>query len=237
MSPLAIALSSLAALLFLVAGYLAGARLGRTSREALRDERDRALARIGELSEDRGGLELRGWLERVQSEIGALSGAVRERQDGAEARALELARQLAPGPGGERLARALAESPASSRKDLPPLLDRIAAEGALRAVVIGDEVGLLLAASHDAEDAEAIAGASSLLLTHAERLAQAGMAAPLAILIHDDADRLTLHRLIRVKERRYLLTAVGRRDTLALGSLDPAVDLLERVLSRDAWNA
>lgn len=240
MSPLAIVLASLAALFFLAAGYFAGARLGRAARDALRDERDRALARLDarsdkDLAASREGAELRAWLERVQSELGALSGAVRERQEGAEARVIELARQLAP--DGERMARALADARASSRKDLPPLLDRIATEGALRAVLLGDEVGLLLASSSGAEDAEVIAGASSLLLTHADRLGQGGIAAPLAILIHDEADRLTLHRVIRVQDRRYLLTAIGRRETLGLGSLDPAVDLLERVLARDAWSA
>lgn len=224
MSPLVVLLASSAALAFLVAGYLAGARLGRSAREALRHERDHALAKIDALSQRGEPSELRGWLERVQTELGALSGAVRDREG-------ELT------PDRERLTRALADARASTRNDLPPLLDRIAAEGALRAVLLGDEVGLLLASNRDAEDAEVVAGASSLLLTHADRLAQGGMAVPLAVLIHDDADRLTLHRVIRVQDRRYLLTAIGRRDTLALGSLDPAVDVLERVLARAPWSA
>ena len=236
MSPFVFGLATLAGLTFLTGGYTAGVMVGRSAREKLRRERDQALARSDEPTQAHESAELEAWLDRLRAETATLSGAVREVQGGAEALASHLARHFSPMAERERLARLLTELGATSRNDLPALLDGIARHRALRAVILTDDVGLLLASSQDARDADVIAGASSLLLTYVDRLEQAGLAVPLSILLHDDADRLTLHRIIHVQGRRYLLSAIGRQGSLALDSLDPAVDILERVLARDAWN-
>ena len=125
----------------------------------------------------------------------------------------------------------------ATRRQLPELLALVARAGSFVGVLLADESGLLLASSPGADRAEEVAGTSALLLSHADRVAQRGMARPRATLVQDDEDRLTLHRTLRVGERRYVLTAVARHEGVDPRSLDPAVDVLERVLSRDAWRA
>lgn len=315
---------TLAALAFLAAGYLAGARLGRVAREALRKERDAAALRTTELEAavereagaatrstellerlalaererdvartraetasasaaelsgklERGQRELEEarakaaglaerhaaqereletlreneqklretiaqaarsqerWMQSVRAELGALSGAVEKRGADAAALSKALEQHLAPIAERDRLGRALATLPAQTRLDLGPLLDAIAVEGGFAAVHLSDDLGLPLAASRNAQDAEAVAGASALLSTYADRLRHGGMPAPLATLIHDEADRLTLHRVLTVRGQRYMLTALGRGHALAYDSLEPAMDVVERVLGRGAW--
>lgn len=171
------------------------------------------------------------WLTRVRGEIDTL--AVRMRRD--EDRQLELARQLAPQVDRARLAKALVSGVEAKRNELPTLLATVAREGGFASVLLADEVGLLLAASPGAPNADALAGESTMLLSHGERAERRGMPRPLATLVHDEADRLTLHRSLLVQDRRYVLTAVARRENVNHHSLDPAVDVLERVLTRDAW--
>jgi hypothetical protein len=325
--------ATLAGLAFTLAGYLAGARLGRTARDALRSERDAARGSVAEVerrleAEARTVDELRGerdaarargddaaarlaaterslegmraqaarteeiatrlaaaeralegaragavrasersrvqeqelararaaeaelrasmskvastqeqMMQKMRADLGALSRTLEARGSGESALSQELARHLAPIADRERLGRALSSIAAETRHDLPTLLDAIASAGGFGAVLLSDDLGLPLATSRNAPDAEVVAGASSLLFTYSDRLAQTGMAAPLATLIHDEADRLTLHRTLKVQGQRYALTALGRSGTLSHASLDPAIDVVERVLSRGAWQA
>lgn len=121
---------------------------------------------------------------------------------------------------------------ARGRDELPALLDEVAREGRFSAVLLSDDVGLPIAASSGARDAEVLAGISSLVLTLADRLVKAGEPVPLAILVRDDAGGLVLHRILTVGEERFLITGVGRDPTLTSEALDPVLPALESALAR-----
>lgn len=263
MTALAVALAALASLVFAAAGYLVGVRFGRAAREALRREVSGAEARAAVLeraledarapspepaAEVLGGMnriraeldalaravETRdeAWAERVRAEVDTLASSMR--RDGAD-HLEQIVRQLDPKAEQARLARALAPRGDDKRPELPRLLATVAREGGFAGVLLADEAGLVLATSPGTQHPDEVAGVSALLLSHGDRLAQRGMPRPTATLVHDAADRLTLHRTLDVQDRRYVLTAVARKETLTHRSLDPAVDVLERVLTRDAW--
>ncbi|MCB9604283.1 MAG: hypothetical protein H6721_06475 [Sandaracinus sp.] len=245
------ALSSVAA-----AGYLAGVRLGHVAREGLRRELAAVGARASSLeralAETAGSEPLRQDLTKVRADLEGLARAVAARDETwiAEVRGeldgladklrrdeSELAKRFAPAAERARLAEAVAPEVDATRRELPELLSRVARAGGFATVLLADESGLLLGASPGADHADEVAGTSALLLSHADRVAQRGMPRPRATLVHDDEDRLTLHRTLRVGERRYVLTAVARHDGVDPRSLDPVVEVLERVLARDAWSA
>jgi hypothetical protein len=90
---------------------------------------------------------------------------------------------------------------------------------------------LLLAAVGDDGGAVAVSGVSSMLLTFAERSVALGSPAPVAIMVHDEAHRLLLHRLFRVGDERYVLTAIARGRTIQPSTLDPALGKIEQLLA------
>ena len=185
-------------------GYLVGARRGVASREALRSQQR-------SLEEE---------IETLKLEVAEDRGSVRN---------LEVFRQiLAPLVARESLGFELAHldaDPDSRGKGLPILLDRIASKGGFGTVLLTDEVGLPLATTRGAAEVELLAAHSSLLLALVDRIAQSGAPAPMAVLVRDVSNQTVLHRVFRVAEDRYLLTAVAKGTLLAPDALDPGLDV------------
>jgi predicted regulator of Ras-like GTPase activity (Roadblock/LC7/MglB family) len=136
----------------------------------------------------------------------------------------------------ERRARGLTlVSPSNrSRHQLPKLLDTLAHRGGFAAVLLSDEMGLPLAASAGARDADVLAGVSSLVFSLADRVATSGSATPLAVLLRDAANQRILHRIFSVEDDRYLVTAVSKGGEISTDALDPALAALEDILCSQA---
>lgn len=120
------------------------------------------------------------------------------------------------------------------RHQLPGLLDMLARRGGFAAVILSDAMGLPLAASAGARDADVLAGVSSLVLTLADRVVGAGGPPPLAMVVRDTAGQRVLHRIFSVERERYLLTAVAKGTEVSSDALDPALGALEASLSATA---
>ncbi len=116
--------------------------------------------------------------------------------------------------------------------ELPRLLDAIAEKAGFASVVLSDESGLPLAASAAAGDVDGLAGIAAFFLTLGERAERAALPRPLSCLVHDETNRMTLHRMFVVGAARYTVTAVSRGMALAPGALDPALSPLERALTK-----
>lgn len=116
--------------------------------------------------------------------------------------------------------------------ELPRLLDTIAQKGGFSSVVLSDDVGLPLAASASATSVDWLAGVGSFLLTLVERSERSNEPKPIGVLVHDESNQLTLHRIFRVGGTQFLLSAVARGQDLRPDALDPALGKLERALAR-----
>jgi len=125
----------------------------------------------------------------------------------------------------------LAVAGRTGRQHLPRLLETVAMRGGFSAVLLSDEMGLPLAASAGARDADVLAGVSSLILTLADRVSKAGGPMPLAVLLRDAANQRILHRIFQIGDERYLVTAVSRGEEITTDALDPALGALEDVLA------
>jgi hypothetical protein len=237
-----------AAVLVLTAGYLLGARRGATARERLwqqsldvvdtyRRERvdlleERNALQSAGLGQDFGKLlelvlrqgdALQRLLEPLTSRIGA--------EDDLRATVEHV---LTPLARRERLIVALAdvETGTGHQGDLARLLDRIAEKGQFRTVVLSDDAGLPLAASSNAWDVERLAAIGSLLLMSADRIGRESAPAPLSLMLHDEENNVTLCRLFRVRGRRLLLIAVATGVELTSTALDPALTMVDNILSK-----
>lgn len=124
-------------------------------------------------------------------------------------------------------------APKRGREQLPALLDTIARRGGFAAVLLSDEVGLPLAASSGARDAEVLAGVSSLILSLADRVTKTGGPTPTAVLVRDTANQIILHRIFTAGGERFLVTAVSKGEVSST-ALDPALTALENVLGKNA---
>jgi hypothetical protein len=115
--------------------------------------------------------------------------------------------------------------------DLTMLLDQIAEKGNFEAVLLGDEAGWPLAASSNTRDLERLGATSSLLLILADRMSRDSAPAPLALMVHDEANKVTLCRIFRVSGQRLSLTAASTGAQLTPTALDPALVTVNAVLS------
>jgi hypothetical protein len=133
----------------------------------------------------------------------------------------------------ERLGFALAnlQTGAGRHRDLMGLVDQIAAKGNFSAVLLNDAGGLPLAASSNAKDLDRLAVLSSMVLLLTDRISRESAPSPLAVMVHDEANKLTLCRIFRVGGKRLLLTAVSTDAQLLPTALDPALAKLDTVLS------
>ena len=123
-----------------------------------------------------------------------------------------------------------------TRSELPRLLEAIKDKGEFMACMLIDEAGLPMATSSGPVDSEVIAGLTALVLQLIDRIKGAGEAAPMSLSVHDEDDRFILHRFLRVREERYVLTAISQGNPIPHNALDPVLATIEKVLSTEEWN-
>lgn len=134
----------------------------------------------------------------------------------------------------ERLGRALAhmELGQATRAELPRLLDAVATSGGFGSVVLADEVGLLLASNAEAVRPDVVAGVWSMLTAVCDRVERVGAPVPLAFVVLDASHGLSVHRLFRAGDNRFVLTALAHGTDIVPDALDPALGKLMHLLTR-----
>lgn len=175
-----------------------------------------------------------GDVERMRQEIHQALAPMLERdrdQKGLRELVLDV---LGPMMESERRAQGLKSlrAPLRGREQLPALLDNIARRGGFAAVLLSDEVGLPLAASSGARNADVLAGVSSLILSLADRVTKSGAPTPTAVLVRDGSNQLILHRIFSAAGERFLLTGVSKGSEVPTTALDPVLTALEDVLAK-----
>ncbi len=182
------------------------------------------LQRLSEVPADTN--RIRDDLERMLAPVIA-----RDRQDGDLQTAVQ--ELLGPIVERERLGYDLAhlELGTGERGELPRLLDDIAERGGFGTVLLSDDAGLPLAASHGSQDLERLTGVCSLVMLVADRLVRDPGPSPLALIVHDEANQQLLSRLFTVADQRLLLTAVATGADLSPTALDPTLGKIEAVLA------
>lgn len=194
-----------AALLLLLAGYLAGLRRGSNERTRLRRVAEQQAAVLHHWKQRNAGLDdgtLKSTIEQVLAPL-----VERERQSA------DLARV---GSAGQR-------------RDLAPLLEQVAKVGSFRSILLSNEDGLVVAASGSA-DFDAMAAATARLTGAAEQFTgQRGGA--LAVVVRDAADSTTLCRLFMTQGQTMTLTATSNDTRLTGVALDPALAKIETALA------
>lgn len=220
-----IVLAAFAALALWVGGYLVGAGRGWRAREALHEQLDAALEKATRPApapampvEPPAPPPLPPTPTQPAFDAATIRAAIRE----------EFAHHRSPEDFGEAIARLPVG--VGARGGLSPLLDTIAEIGGFTTVLLSDEIGLPLAASGGGSDVDSLAGVSSLLLTLADRVSDIGAPVPIAVTVQDVANRVLVHRIFRVGEERYLLTAVAHGRHVPPTMLDPAIGRIERLL-------
>jgi hypothetical protein len=199
-----------AALLLLLAGYLAGLRRGSSER-----------ARLRAVAEQQAAV-LQHWKER---NAGAL--------DNDRALKSTIEQVLAPLVERERLSVDLARvGSAGQRRDLAPLLEQVARVGSFGSILLSNEDGLVVAAAGNA-DFDSMAAATVRLTGAAEQFA-AQRGGALAVVIRDAEDSTTLCRLFSTHGQTMALTATSNDTRLTTVALDPALAKIETALTAKA---
>ncbi len=171
---------------------------------------------------------------KLEGQVKRLVAPLLQREDQSQKLRDALQQVLRPMMEREQVGRDLARlTSTSGLGGLPKLLDAIAERGGFSSIVLSDDVGLPLAASAGAVDVDTLAGASSLLLTLADRAERDGAPAPLCVVVRDESNQTLLHRIFRVGDDRFMLTAVARGVEVLADALDPALGTLERALTRN----
>lgn len=212
MTIIAIITGLAAAMLLLMSGYLFGVRRGEQARELLRYEAQR-LADYARQLTDESSL-------RAAEQEGSLRTTIQE--------------VLAPLVERERLSLDLAHfnTNVGQRRDLAPLLDKIAAVGNFTTVMLTNEEGLPLAANRASRDLDRLAAASTRLALAADQIGGENGHAPLSIMVRDASDATTLCRMFHMNDGvRLSLTAVSNDPRLTSVALDPALAKIETALS------
>ncbi len=199
-----------AAILLLSAGYLFGARKGATARDLLRRQVQLQAASLDQLREQSR--------QKATEQDANLRNTIQD--------------VLAPLVERERISLDLAQlaSEAGERRELVPLLDKIAEVGRFETVLLTNEEGLPLAANSAARHLERLAAAATRMALVAEKIAEAHGAAPLSVMLRDSSDATTLCRIFRVQDQKLTLTALSNDSRLASVALDPAVTKIELAL-------
>lgn len=199
-----------AAILLLTAGYLFGVRRGALARERLRAQTevlatDLDRMRVRSSERDAGqDLSLRTTIQHVLAPL-----VERER----------ISLDLAQFTGG-----------GARRRDLVPLLDKIAAVGRFSTVLLANEEGLPLAANSAADDIERLAASSTRLALAAGQIAGEQGVSPRSVMLRDASDATTLCRMFRVQDQQLTLTAVSSDARLTSVALDPALSKIDVAL-------
>ncbi|CCE02078.1 conserved exported hypothetical protein [Bradyrhizobium sp. STM 3809] len=203
-----------AAILLLTAGYLFGARQGALARDQLRRQVQLQAASLDQLQEQTSHdatereTSLRSAIEDVLAPL-----VERERIS------LDLA-QLASLPG--------------RRRELVPLLDRIAEVGRFETVLLTNEEGLPLAANTTGRHTERLAAAATRLSLVAEKVSGEQHVVPLSVMLRDASEATTLCRIFRVQDQTLTLTALSNDPRLASVALDPALAKVQVALTAPA---
>jgi hypothetical protein len=193
-----------ASALLLLAGYLAG--LWRGSRER---------ARLRSVTERQAAI-----LQRNASAAG---------EDGALKSTIE--QVLAPLVERERLSLDLARvSSGGERRDLSPLLQKVAIAGNFGSVLLSNDDGLVVASAGTAPDFDAMAAATARVTGAAEQFA-ARRGGATAVVIRDAHDTTTLCRLFTAHGQKMALTATSNDARLTAVALDPAMTKIETALA------
>jgi hypothetical protein len=196
-----------AALLLLLAGYLAGLRRGASERTRLRGVTEQQAAILQHWKQrGAGGLDdgtLKTTIEQVLAPL-----VERERQS------VDLARV---GSAGQR-------------RDLSPLLEQVARVGNFGSILLSNEDGLVVAAAGRAPDFDAMAAATARLTGAADQFATHRGGA-LAVVVRDAADSTTLCRLFTTHGQTMALTATSNDTRLTAVALDPALAKIETALA------
>ncbi|MGJ4943376.1 hypothetical protein ACQR1W_22555 [Bradyrhizobium sp. HKCCYLS1011] len=203
-----------AAILLLSAGYLFGARRGALARDLLRRQAQLQAASLDQLREQSR--------QKVTEQEASLRTTIQD--------------VLAPLVERERISLDLAQlaSEAGERRELVPLLDKIAEVGRFETVLLTNEEGLPLAANSAAHHPERLAAAATRMALAAEKIADAHGVAPLSVMLRDSSDATTLCRIFRVQDQKLMLTALSNDSRLASVALDPAVTKIELSLATPA---
>lgn len=197
-----------AALLLLLAGYLAGLRRGSRERTRLRG-----------VTEQQAAI-LQHWKQRNADAL----------DDGRTLKST-IEQVLAPLVERERLSVDLARvGSAGQRRDLSPLLELVARAGSFGSVLLSNEDGLVVASAGTAPDFDAMAAATARLTGVADQFA-ARHGGALAVVVRDAADSTTLCRLFTTHGQRMALTATSNDTRLAAVALDPALAKIETALA------
>ncbi|MGO9545691.1 MAG: hypothetical protein ACLPPF_12975 [Rhodomicrobium sp.] len=193
-----------AAVLLLMAGYLAGLWRGLRERARLRGVAERQAAI---LQHWKSGLDDDGTLKSTIEQV------------------------LAPLVERERLSHDLARvGSAGERRDLSPLLEQVARAGNFGSVLLSNDDGLVVASAGTAPDFDALAAATARLTGVAGQFA-ALRGGALAVVIRDAAGSTTLCRLFTTHGQRMALTATSNDTRLATVALDPALAKIETALA------
>jgi hypothetical protein len=198
-----------AALLLLLAGYLAGLRRGSGERTRLRNVAEQQAAILQHWKQrNAGGLDgdsaLKSTIEKVLAPL-----VERERQS------VDLARV---GSAGQR-------------RDLSPLLEQVARAGSFGSILLSNEDGLVVAAAGNV-DFDSMAAATARLTGAAEQFA-GHRGGALAIVVRDAADSTTLCRLFTTHGQTMALTATSNDTRLTSVALDPALAKIETALAAE----
>jgi hypothetical protein len=199
-----------AALLLLTAGYLFGARKGALARERLRQQVQVLGADLEQLREQSS--------QRTADRDRSLRTTIQH--------------VLAPIVERERISLELAQFRGSDgqRRNLVPLLDKIAAVGRFSTVLLANEEGLPLAANSAAENLDRLAACSTRLALVADQIAGEQGLAPLSVMLRDASDATTLCRIFHVQDQKLTLTAVSSDTRLTSVALDPALAKIDVAL-------
>ncbi len=200
-----------AAILLLTAGYLFGLRKGAQAREILRQQTQRQVETLRQLTDQSS--------RRAADQEVSLRTTIQQ--------------VLAPLVERERLSLDLAQfsTKAGKRSELAPLLDKIATVGTFTTVLLSNEEGLPLASNRGSKNLDRLAAVSTRLAVVADQIAGEEGLAPLSIMVRDASGATTLCRIFRVQGQRLSLTAVSNDQRLTSVALDPALMKIELALS------
>jgi len=119
----------------------------------------------------------------------------------------------------------------NQRRDLSPLLDRIAANGRFSTMLLSDDDGLPLACTSGSENLDRLAANSIRLVMTADRLSGEENPDTLSMMVRDTSGTTTLYRTFHVRGKKLFLTAVSNDLRLTSAALDPAIIKIEAVLT------
>jgi len=117
------------------------------------------------------------------------------------------------------------------RRDLTQLLDRIAAAGNFKHVLLSNDEGLPLAANSMANDIERLATTVTRFALVAGELAGKEEMAPASVLLRDISDETMICRIFRASGQRLFLAAQSSDPHLNSTALDPAITKIAAALS------